>query len=83
MSHAKPVAGTSHGGIVEMILDQKSGIHLPIQDPSAAAEKISKILDKQVLKNMGKRGFEYLEREFAPERYKSLILSSIEMILHD
>ena len=83
MSHAKPVAGTSHGGIVEMILDQTSGIHLPIQDPVIAAEKISRILDKQVLRNMGEKGFEYLEKEFAPERYKSLILSSIEKILHD
>ncbi len=83
MSHAKPVAGTSHGGIVEMILDQTSGIHLPIQDPVIAAEKISGILDKQVLRNMGEKGFEYLEKEFAPERYKSLILSSIEKILHD
>ena len=83
MSHAKPVAGTSHGGIVEMILDQTSGIHLPIQDPVIAAEKISMILDKQVLRNMGEKGFEYLEKEFAPERYKSLILSSIEKILHD
>jgi len=83
MSHAKPVAGTSHGGIVEMILDQTSGIHLPIQDPFIAAEKISRILNKQVLRNMGEKGFEYLEKEFAPERYKSLILSSIEKILHD
>jgi hypothetical protein len=32
---------------------------------------------------MGQKGFEYLKQEFSPERYKSLILSSIEKTLHD
>ena len=83
MSFAKPVAGTQHGGIVEMIQDQITGIHIPVNDPKMAAEKVLSILKQPVLKTMGQKGFEYLKQEFSPERYKSLILSSIEKTLHD
>ena len=83
MSFAKPVAGTQHGGIVEMIQDQITGIHIPINDPKMAAVKVLSILKQPILKTMGQKGFEYLKQEFSPERYKSLILSSIEKTLHD
>jgi glycosyltransferase involved in cell wall biosynthesis len=83
MSYAKPVAGTQHGGIVEMIKDQITGIYIPVNDPKTAAEKVLSILKQSVLKTMGQKGFEYLKQEFSPEHYKSLILSSIEKTLHD
>jgi glycosyltransferase involved in cell wall biosynthesis len=83
MSYAKPVAGTAHGGIVEMIIHEETGIHIPVLDAKTAAEKITAILNKETLHRMGEKGLEYLKQEFSPERYKSLILSSIEKILHD
>jgi glycosyltransferase involved in cell wall biosynthesis len=83
MSYAKPVAGTQHGGIVEMIKDQITGIHIPVNDPKTASDKVLAILNYNTLKEMGQKGFEYLKQEFSPERYKSLILSSIEKTLHD
>ncbi|MFN5438825.1 MAG: glycosyltransferase family 4 protein [Bacteroidota bacterium] len=83
MSYAKPVAGTQHGGIVEMIQDQITGIYIPVNDPKMAANKVLSILKQPILKAMGQKGLEYLNQEFSPERYKSLILSSIEKTLHD
>lgn len=83
MSYAKPVAGTAHGGIVEMIIHDETGIHIPMDDAKTAAEKITAILNKEKLRFMGEKGLEYLKQEFSPERYKSLILSSIEKTLHD
>ena len=83
MAYKKPVAGTAHGGIVEMIIHEETGIHIPVHDAKTAAEKISAILNKQKLRFMGEKGSEYLKQEFSPERYKSLILSSIEKTLHD
>jgi len=83
MAYKKPVAGTAHGGIVEMIIHEETGIHIPVHDAKTAAEKITAILNKEKLRFMGEKGLEYLKQEFSPERYKSLILSSIEKTLHD
>jgi glycosyltransferase involved in cell wall biosynthesis len=66
-----------------MIQDQITGIYIPVNDPKMAANKVLSILKQPILKAMGQKGLEYLKQEFSPERYKSLILSSIEKTLHD
>jgi len=78
MSKGKPVVATAHGGALEMVIDQVTGLHIPWDDPTLAAERIHDILvDREQLVTMGKKGAECVEQEFSQNAFQKNILALI------
>lgn len=69
LMHAKPVIASKVGGIVDVIVDQKSGLLVPEKDTAALVEKISWLIqnpDKAA--ELGQGGLEYARQVFDWER---------------
>ena len=57
MASGRPVVATNHGGAIEMVLDNKTGLLIPWDDEVAASEKIKPIiLNKELRIQMGEKG---------------------------
>lgn len=79
MSKGKPVAATAHGGALEMVEDQVTGIHIPWDDAQKAAEKIrSMLIHREWLTTYGKNGELRLHQYFSMESFKTNIIALIE-----
>ena len=84
MAHRKPVVGTAHGGITEMIIEGITGYLIPPDDPAASAEIIQQLVGNRSLQlQMGAVGRKVVNTRFSPERYKSLILEAVKKICKD
>ena len=65
----KPVIATKIGGIPEAVLDGRTGILIPPDDPQALTQALIKILtDKELAEKLGRQGRERVEREFNWEK---------------
>ncbi len=65
----RPVVATAAGGCGEIVADKKTGILVPIKNPSKMAEAIETIVDdEQLRKLMGEKAKERAEKEFTLER---------------
>lgn len=70
MAAELPIVASSVGGIPEMIDDGNTGLLVPPQNPDALADAIINVLSNfEQAKQMGKRGKQKAQNEFAPERY--------------
>lgn len=68
MSCAKPIVATRVGGLQEIILDKKTGLLVPPEDPIALAQAIQKLITNPTLaKKMGEAGRERYESVFTAE----------------
>lgn len=75
MDAGLPVVGTNHGGVVEMIENGKSGILIPFDDPTEAAELIQKLINRpEALKLMGDEAFSRVKTVFSKGAYEEGIL---------
>ena len=75
MAHGKPVIGTDVGGIPEMVIDGKTGLLVPPQDPNALAKALSLLIqDKGKVKNMGEAARKRCEQVFSLEIHAKNIL---------
>jgi len=84
MAHSKPVIGTRHGGITEMIRHQETGLLIAPNDAQQSAEVLLPLVqDKQLQQQYGEAGNKLLKASFSPESYKSLILTVTKNILDD
>lgn len=78
MSAGKPVIATNHGGAPEMIEDGKSGLLIPVTDAAKAAEKISLLIENEMIrKEMGIKARERVQALFSREAFERGILEII------
>jgi len=76
MAASKPVIATNHGGAIEMIEDNITGILIPFNDPFKAFKKIEPLLkDKKIVVDMGLKGKERVESIFSREKFNKNILN--------
>jgi glycosyltransferase involved in cell wall biosynthesis len=65
MAHGKPAVGCRVGGTVEVIVDRKTGLLVPPEDPEALAKGIICLLkDARLRQDMGKAAREHVEQSF-------------------
>ncbi len=68
MAARKPVVATRVGGIPEIVVDQETGILVPVDDPKAMAEAIISLLqDKAIMVKLGEMGRRRVEQMFTWE----------------
>jgi glycosyltransferase involved in cell wall biosynthesis len=69
MACAKPVVVTKSGGLVESVVDGKTGFIIEKRDPEALAEKIAVLLrDPKLARTMGKAGRAHAVAHFTRQR---------------
>jgi len=70
MAAGKPVIGTAHGGLTEIIVDQVTGFLVPPTKPEVLAERIKTlILDKDLRERMGHEGRRRAHDLFSQTRF--------------
>jgi glycosyltransferase involved in cell wall biosynthesis len=68
MANARPIVATSVGGVVDLLGDGR-GICVPSGDEEAFAAALSRLAaDRQLQKELGARGLEFVERVYPKER---------------
>ena len=68
MANARPIVATSVGGVVDLLGDER-GILVPSGNEEAFATALSKLAaDRQLQKDLGARGLEFVERVYRKER---------------
>lgn len=66
MAQRLPVVATCVGGIPELVTHNESGLLVPVNDAEALAEAIGSIASSPALRRqMGEKGYERVERDFA------------------
>jgi len=69
MACGKPVVVTASGGLVESVIDQKTGFIIKKRDPEMLAEKIALLLeDNELARKMGQAGRRHVAQNFSRER---------------
>jgi glycosyltransferase involved in cell wall biosynthesis len=75
--HAKPLIGTRHGGIPEIVKQGENGILIPPGDPASLAEAMAEILaNEDQAREMGERGFQMAKSRFSWERATNVLLET-------
>lgn len=70
MASAKAVVATNNGGTPEIVVDGETGILVPPKDPQTLAKALMKLLnDKNLARQMGRKGRERVEKNFTLEQY--------------
>lgn len=70
MHMGKPVIATRSGGAEEMVVDGKTGVLVPVNDPSAMAQAIVSLLENpKRMKLMGQRAKDRVRTMFSYEQY--------------
>ena len=79
MACAKPVVVTKSGGLVESVVDEKTGFIIDKKDSEALAEKIDFLLEhKKLAQKMGMAGRRHVEKNFSRERMVNEVLELYE-----
>ncbi|MDI9256114.1 glycosyltransferase family 4 protein [Flavobacterium sedimenticola] len=69
LSH-KPVIGSNHGGLTEIIADNETGFLVTPNDSKALAKAIQKLTENEKLRmEFGEKGYQRAVSEFSEERY--------------
>lgn len=70
MAAAKPVVATRCGGPEEMVIDSETGFHVNVGSSDEIAKSIISLLDNgQLMKHMGLKAREIVEKKFSAEIY--------------
>ncbi len=79
MAASKAVVVTEQGGAVEMIVNNESGILIPLNNPQLAAEKIAPLIQNSELrKEIGANAHERIIQYFSREVFNEAIVAYIE-----
>ncbi len=82
MASGKAVVATAHGGAVEMVIPEKTGVLIPYDDPTLAAEIMLPVLkDTQKRREMGASGRERVLETFSLEAYEQNISELIAQVM--
>ncbi len=80
MRYGLPVVAFDAGGIREWLSDGQNGFLVPWMDTQTFATRVEQLLrDKPLARQMGRRGLEYVNREYSA----SCQIERLEAILHD
>ncbi len=76
MASSLPVVATAHGGAVDMVVDQETGIFVPWDDSKKASEMMTPLLiEKGLRDHFGRNGKERINTQFSMQAYSQAILS--------
>ena len=79
MASAKPVAATAHGGALEMVDNNITGVWIPVNDVSKAASIIGKLVsDKNTRIQMGESARKKVLGQYSPEAFENKMLNVLE-----
>lgn len=79
---ARPVVASNVGGVPEVVLDGETGILVPPGDPDELATAILRLIHNPLLaQEMGRKGYERVNRVFGLQRYYTEFLELYEDIL--
>lgn len=82
MASAKPVIATNHGGAVEMVVNDETGILIPFDNAEVAAGKIVTLIsDLPKISKMGEAGRKRINTLYSLEAYKNSILTVFQETL--
>jgi len=82
MAMGKPVVGTAHGGTLEQIENEVTGLLVPPDDPARLAEAMVKLLaDADLRQRMGQAGRERFYRLFEFERFYAIMITTYTDII--
>lgn len=66
MAHSKPVVACNAGGIPEVVVDGETGVLVPVDDPSALAEALLRLLrNEELCRRLGTAGRALYEEHFS------------------
>jgi glycosyltransferase involved in cell wall biosynthesis len=69
MRHARPVIGTTAGGIPEVVRDGETGVLVPPGDAPALRDALTHLLaDPHLCRRLGERGREVVEHDFSSQQ---------------
>lgn len=84
MSHARPVIAASHGGLVEILADQKSGWLFPPGDAAGLAEIISSLLNnKKLISEKGAQAKMRAMNSFSNSGYRNKLQTLFDSLLKE
>ena len=79
MASAKPVAATQHGGALEMVDNNITGVWIPVNDVLKSASIIGKLVgDKNARTQMGEAARKKVLEQYSPEAYEIKLLNVLE-----
>ena len=82
MELGKPVIGTNVGGIPEQVLDGETGFIIPVNNPTALAEKLQILIKNPSLRQkMGEAGRQRVTSLFEPRKMLTKILALYQEVL--
>ena len=73
MQYGLPVIATAQGGALEMVVDDTTGIFIPLNDSRKAANKIITILPEAIRKKMGENAKQRVATHFGKEVFEEKI----------
>jgi len=80
----KPVVTTRATGAIDSVQDGKTGLLVPVGDASALARAIGSLLgDAAKRKEMGRRGQEWVTREFAGDRVRAAQVRQYQSLIRE
>jgi glycosyltransferase involved in cell wall biosynthesis len=66
MSFRRPVVASGVGGIVDLVIDGKTGLSVPEKDSPALAEAIARVLtDPDLAQRLGRAGYEHVQQNYS------------------
>ena len=81
MASAKPVISTRQGGALEMVLENKTGYFIPINDPIKSAEILQRVLARQAdFIQLGMNGYARVTEFFSLSGFKSSWLNLFQSL---
>ncbi len=74
-SMCKPVVATDVGGVSEVVIDERTGFVVPVNDTDAIAEKVLRILsDDALAEAFGRNGQRFVQDHFSPKAASDKII---------
>lgn len=80
MASAIPIVATEHGGALEMIINNKTGIFIPPNNAEESANKIGSLIQQHNLSSLGLNGRERVLNVFSFECFEKNLLKAIASI---
>ena len=81
LAMARPVVGTTVGGIPEVIVDEETGLMVPPKDPRALAQAMARLMmDPDYRRELGRRGRQLVVERFSMEQMAAEIEAVYEVL---
>jgi glycosyltransferase involved in cell wall biosynthesis len=78
MQYSIPVVATAQGGALEMVMENETGIFIPINKFSLAVDEIEKIVAPSVLKSLGSAGKKRVDSYFSASTFEKNMIAVFE-----